>query len=232
MEVRHRAPTTGRQFDVGGDGPSVPLLVGRGAHPRHRRPRTTQVQGGETFQEETVPLLPACGETDDEVVDAAVTALGHLGGTSGLPAVLALVAHPSTRLAVARALPNLVDDDPLESIVAALTSLTTDLDNEIRDWATFGLGVLLEVDSPTVREALVARIDDEGGDTAGEALLGLATRHDERALVPVLERPPRRPGQPHRRSSRRAWALGCPSTPGASQLHRLGVERDAPSGPR
>lgn len=146
---------------------------------------------GKPFREETVPiLLPACREADEKIVDAAVTALGHLGGAQGLPAILDLVAHPSTvvRLAVARALPNLVDDDPPDTVVAALTTLTTDADAEVRDWATFGLGVLLEVDSPAVRDTLLARITDEGGDTAGEALLGLATRCDERALAPILER--------------------------------------------
>jgi HEAT repeat protein len=49
-----------------------------------------------------------------------------------------------------------------------------------------GLGSMLEVDSPAIRDALAARLDDQEGDTAGEALLGLARRKDPRALEPLL----------------------------------------------
>ena len=60
-----------------------------------------------------------------------------------------------------------------------------DPDPGVRDWATFGLGSLLDVDTAEVREALLARVDDVGGDTAGEALVGLARRKDPRALDPI-----------------------------------------------
>jgi hypothetical protein len=57
-----------------------------------------------------------------------------------------------------------------------------------------GLGSQLDVDTAVVRDALAARIDDSGGDTAGEALLGLARRRDRRALSPILTRLAATPG--------------------------------------
>ena len=58
----------------------------------------------------------------------------------------------------------------------------------MRDWATFGLGRQLEVDTPAVRAALVERLFDTEGDTADEALVGLALRDDRRVISEILDR--------------------------------------------
>jgi HEAT repeat protein len=63
-----------------------------------------------------------------------------------------------------------------------------DPDPTVRDWAALGLGSLLEVDTPAVRDALATRLNDEEGDTAGEAALGLARRGDPRVFTYVLAR--------------------------------------------
>jgi HEAT repeat protein len=73
-------------------------------------------------------------------------------------------------------------------VVDALLGALEDPRAEVRDWAVFGLGVLRDVDTPRVREALLARLDDEGADTAGEAAVGLARRGDPRVLGPLLEK--------------------------------------------
>jgi HEAT repeat protein len=65
--------------------------------------------------------------------------------------------------------------------VQALIDLSTDHDDDVRDWATFALGSLCQVDTAQVREALFARVSDEDADVRGEALVGLATRGDRRA---------------------------------------------------
>ncbi len=49
-----------------------------------------------------------------------------------------------------------------------------------------GLNAPFEADSEQIRDALAARLADTEGDTAGEALLGLAQRKDPRALAPLL----------------------------------------------
>jgi HEAT repeat protein len=90
------------------------------------------------------------------------------------------------RLEVAQALPSVLGDPPLPEAVEALTTLMADADEHVRDWATFGLGSLVDVDSDPIRQALQVRLDDPGGDTAGEALVGLARRGDPHAVARVL----------------------------------------------
>jgi HEAT repeat protein len=72
-------------------------------------------------------------------------------------------------------------------MVPALIDLMDDEDEDVRDWATFGLGVQLEADGPEIRDALARRITDPGNDTSGEALVGLARRKDPRCFEPISE---------------------------------------------
>jgi HEAT repeat protein len=146
-------------------------------------------RAGRPFVEETLPVvLEACEDHRWEVLDSAIAALGHLGDIRGVPAVVRHAGHPSeeVRFAVAVALPSVAGDSPGDDVVAALIRLSQDVDGEVRDWATMGLASSLDVDDPVIRDALAARLDDDEGDTAGEALLGLARRKDQRALAPLL----------------------------------------------
>jgi len=72
------------------------------------------------------------------------------------------------------------------SAITALIELTNDADDEVRDWATFGIGTQVEADTPEIRDALYARTSDVDGDTRGEALVGLARRKDARVLEPLI----------------------------------------------
>ncbi|MCU1487126.1 MAG: hypothetical protein JWN67_3872 [Actinomycetia bacterium] len=149
------------------------------------------------FLEETLPIvIGACEDDHLEVLDAAIAALSHIRDERGLPAVLRHAGHPSDeiRFDVAAALPSVAGDPPAEDAVRALICLTADPDAEVRDWATFGLGSQLEVDNAAIRQALAARLTDEEGDTAGEALVGLARRHDLRTLPVLLARLDDEPG--------------------------------------
>lgn len=66
--------------------------------------------------------------------------------------------------------------------------LTGDVDKKTRDWACFALAEQWrEIDTPELREALVARLDDIDHDTRLEALVGLAYRRDNRALQRVRD---------------------------------------------
>ena len=68
----------------------------------------------------------------------------------------------------------------------------------MRDWATFALGTLADEDTPALRDALAARLDDPDEDTRLEAVHGLALRGDHRAddaardLLAGTARPTRR----------------------------------------
>jgi hypothetical protein len=57
----------------------------------------------------------------------------------------------------------------------------------VRDWATFGLGSLTDVDTPELRDALLARMSEDDDEIRGEALIGLARRHHPDALVLVRD---------------------------------------------
>ena len=62
-----------------------------------------------------------------------------------------------------------------------------DNDKDVRDWATFGLGVLGKADSPEVREALLRNLSDTDEDVSEEAMVGLAKRKDLRVLPSLLQ---------------------------------------------
>jgi HEAT repeat protein len=129
-------------------------------------------------------------EADSRVVWATARALGMTGSGVGAAALVRLATYHDhlVRLEVAMGLPRCLSDDPVALGVQALISLTGDPHGEVRDWATFGLGAQLDVDGTAVRDALAGRVDDPSGDTADEAMLGLARRHDPRAYDLVRRR--------------------------------------------
>jgi HEAT repeats len=109
----------------------------------------------------------------------AIIELGHLCDDDAHDAILAHARHPESevRHAVAFALPTCGLDD---SSLAALCDLSRDGDKDVRDWATFGLGELTDADSPAIRDALFAHVEDTDYETMVEAIIGLARRQDER----------------------------------------------------
>ena len=129
-------------------------------------------------------------EEDDEpaVLSSAAIGLGHLRDERAIDRLAALVAHasPEVRRAVVHGLMGYDDD----RAVHALVRLSGDDVASVRDWATFALGVQIERDTPEVREALAARLDDEDANTRDEAIRGLALRGDERAVEPALAADP------------------------------------------
>jgi hypothetical protein len=142
---------------------------------------------------EAVPELVAMlrADEDPEVLTAAVHALGHAWTEEANLAVLPLVDHPDgqVRFAVACAIPGgLETRDAIEQVAAAVITLSADRDDEVRDWATFGLGTQLSIDGADIRAALWARIGDPDGDTRDEALVGLARRRDHRVFETLLRR--------------------------------------------
>ena len=64
--------------------------------------------------------------------------------------------------------------------IITLIELSQDKFSDIRNWATFGLGTQIEVDSAEITEALWNRIKDEDQETKFEAIVGLANRSDSR----------------------------------------------------
>jgi len=69
-----------------------------------------------------------------------------------------------------------VIDNPTS--IECLIELSKDHITTIRDWATFGLGTLVESDDTNIRRALWERVNDKDQNTRFEAIVGLAKRKD------------------------------------------------------
>jgi HEAT repeat protein len=123
-------------------------------------------------------------EKDVRPLSSAIHALGHLDNSEAVPLIVAYHDHQAAdvRFAVACAL-GAFPNHPAS--VQSLLHLTSDVDHDVRDWAVFGLGVLGDSDSPEIRDAFVARLDDSFEDAREEAMVSLAKRKDQRVL-PVL----------------------------------------------
>jgi HEAT repeat protein len=129
-------------------------------------------------------------------LDSAIAALGHIGDPMAIPLVMEYQSHPSAdiRYAVAFALGSFPNDP---RCAESLIILMDDGDNDVRDWATFALGSLSDLDSNEIRDALFARLDDSDEVVREEAIAGLAKRRDKRVLpfliaaldVPKVTRP-------------------------------------------
>ncbi|GAA2711532.1 HEAT repeat domain-containing protein [Actinoplanes palleronii] len=148
------------------------------AVPRDQRP----------FRAPAVTLLLdlAATETVDQVQQAIATALGHLADPRAVESLGRWHTHPEVmvRWAVSLALTRLAATD--DDAVRYLVELTTDPDPLVRDWSCCGLHQAGR-DTPEVRRALLARIDDEDAVTRAEAMRALAYFGEPRAVQPLLD---------------------------------------------
>lgn len=140
--------------------------------------------------------------------------------------VVALADHhdPQVRAAVVLTLPLLLHGDaPTAELVDAAVALTADSDRRVRDYACFTLAEQWrEVDTPSVREALAARLDDVDREVRCEALVGLAYRQDSRALPRVRSALSRPSGDLWRLEMVAAGALSDPRLHGLVLRHQSG----------
>ncbi len=130
-------------------------------------------------------LLERAGTEANETVLLSIgVSLGHLQDPRAPEAMArhAGNASPDARFGVVMALLN--HDGELS--IATLVTLARDGDDDVRNWATFGLGTSLAmVDTPEVREVLRERLADANAEIQGEAVTGLASRRDPSALEPI-----------------------------------------------
>jgi HEAT repeat protein len=129
-------------------------------------------------------LIELLKDNEPDVIASAAFSLGHRNDLRAVTNLIKLVGHDSAwvRYGVAFGLIGLED----ETAVDALILLSRDSDFDVRNWATFGLGSLCEIDTPELRNALFERITDDEHEIRGEALVGLATRKDIKVFDAVM----------------------------------------------
>jgi len=144
------------------------------------------------LREEAVNLMAEMLSTETQptvlaAIAAAFVDLKHELAADLLPALLS---HPdaNVRSAAVHGLLTVTGPRTVRHFVAA----STDGDTDVRNWATFGLRMLLgergdaeAIDTEEIRNALAERLGDENDEIRAEAILGLATRQDPRALDPL-----------------------------------------------
>jgi HEAT repeat protein len=132
----------------------------------------------------------AQAEDDPDVLRPLVRAIGRAGHPSGLPLLDRLSSHPDPdiRCHVATAVYFCDDNGDAENVQRILIGLMSDEDDDVRDWATFGLGTQTHLDGADVRDALLRSTGDPDEETRDEAILGIARRRDHRALDVVAGR--------------------------------------------
>ncbi|MDB6025351.1 MAG: hypothetical protein JWM68_1574 [Verrucomicrobiales bacterium] len=124
-------------------------------------------------------------EQDVVVITAMINALGQFHDPRVIPRLLAFKTHPDAtlRFGVTQSLARYEDVRAID----ALIDLSTDVDREVRNWATFNLGSMIEVDTPAIRQALKHRLTETDDEIRGEALVGLVIRGDHEIIPALLQ---------------------------------------------
>jgi HEAT repeat protein len=168
-------------------GSESPLKRARGADVLAQLGRTVD-HPSNNFSEESFSIISALPqrEKDPWPLSSAVHALGGIGNALAVPLVIEHRLHPDAdvRFAVACVLGTFATDP---RSVDELLGLMRDADEDVRDWATFGLGVLGDLDSPEIRDALWERVSDPNRDVREESLVGLSKRKDQRAVPALID---------------------------------------------
>jgi HEAT repeat protein len=120
-------------------------------------------------------------EKDLRALRSGIIALGHLDNVTAVPIIVAFQRHSNAdiRFSVAFSLGSFPNND---LSVETLLAMMEDSDEDVRDWATFGLGVQGDRDSTAIRDALLRSLSDTNEDVREEAMIGLGKRKDQRVL--------------------------------------------------
>jgi HEAT repeat protein len=139
------------------------------------------------YPDECFAALSGLVSTESEArpLCSAIYGFGHQGNAKAVHLVIGFCNHPNSevRFATTFALGCFAD---LPDAAKALLQLSSDSDDDVRDWATFGLGVLGREDSPEIRDALAVRLNDTCNDAREEAMVGLAKRKDPRVISSLI----------------------------------------------
>ncbi|HAA29453.1 MAG TPA: hypothetical protein DCE56_19350 [Cyanobacteria bacterium UBA8553] len=140
-----------------------------------------------TFPDESLAILLKLLdiEKDSNVLYSIGIALGHIQDSRAIPPLAKFKNHPNSDVRFGVVIGISCQENELA--ISTLLELSSDEDEEVRNWATFGLGSQIEADTVEIREALFQRLVEEDHEIRGEALVGLARRRDERVIEPLIK---------------------------------------------
>ncbi|MFN6571298.1 HEAT repeat domain-containing protein [Dendronalium sp. ChiSLP03b] len=144
-----------------------------------------------TFPDECLAILLKLLECEQnaDVLNSIAVAFGHLHDARAISSLVRLKNHPCSSVRYGVVFGLLGYEDKLA--INTLIELSSDQDDEVRNWATFGLGSQIETDTTAIREALYQRFMNENTEKNyeiyAEALVGLAKRKDSRILTRLIE---------------------------------------------
>jgi hypothetical protein len=178
--LQHRLPTILEKIQI----------FGKNSEEKYRDLAATilgQGHVGNKFSSETcakILLQMLEVEQSNHVLSSIIFALGHLHSPSAVAPLVKFSSHPDAliRHAVVSSLCGYEDNAAIEAMITA----SGDVDRDVRNWATFGLGSQIDWDTPEIREPLCKRLYESDDEIRGEALVGLARRGDFRAAAALL----------------------------------------------
>ena len=140
-----------------------------------------------TYPDECIEILTLVleKENDPNVIADTLIALGHHAEKRPVAVMTRFGDHPDARVRYALAFGLLGIEE--KRAVSAMLKLMTDSDPATRDFATFGIGMQIDADTPKIREILFHNLYDEDEDVRFEALAGLARRRDIRILNKLVD---------------------------------------------
>ncbi len=120
-------------------------------------------------------------EKSPKVISAILSSISHNNGNLNENQISKLIKFKNHNYSVVRfqltiALSCLKNEKAIKTLI----ELSQDKKTDIRNWATFSLGSLIETNNTEITKALWNRINDKNQETKFEAILGLANRKDNR----------------------------------------------------
>jgi len=146
------------------------VLQQLGFDPRYNKKQTLQIHFEllEKTQTENVlkSIFHGIGHNNDELSDNQISKLIEFKDEKNIDVKHALIS----------ALSGIENSKTINVLI----DLTKDKNSSTRNWATFGIGNLIETDNTDIRNALWDRVTDNDFETKSEAIVGLANRKDKR----------------------------------------------------
>ncbi|WP_405377574.1 hypothetical protein [Nonlabens sp. Asnod3-A02] len=146
------------------------ILQQLGFHPRFNKKQTVELHFEllKEIQSDKVlkSIFHGIGHNNDELNEKQISKLVEFK----------TIKNTDIKHALISALSGLENSNAINTLI----EFTEHKTSTIRNWATFGIGTLIESDNREIRNALWKRIDDTDFETKSEAIVGLANRKDEK----------------------------------------------------